>query len=168
VKSKTWDDAVLAEHRAHLREHAAREALDVLVADAIELPGYDVEPVCKKPKRSFHYSSVASGERPFAFIVNQRDLLFYVRLSGQPRVSGGFAELKSRFPTAAANPSGEWTVHVASKGDAKHLIAFLFNGQEAQSEYEAVPAATSDKVETAEPVDGGLSNALRDGRIDRG
>jgi putative restriction endonuclease len=126
AKSKTWNDTILAEHRSFLREDSAREAFDVLVAAAIALPGYDFEPVWRKPKRSFNYHHTESGERPFALIVNRRHLLFHLRAAGLKSVSGGFAELKRRFSAAAKNPRGEWTVRIASKSDAERLNKFLF------------------------------------------
>jgi putative restriction endonuclease len=126
AKSTTWNDTILAAHRGFLREDSAREAFDVLVEAAIGLPGYDFEPVWRKPKRSFNYHDSGSGERAFALIVNRRHLLFYVRSAGLKKVSGGFAELKKRFPAAAKNPRGEWTVRIASKTDAERLNRFLF------------------------------------------
>jgi putative restriction endonuclease len=126
AKSKTWNDTILVEHRGFLREDSARQAFDVLVAAAIELPGYEFEPVWRKPKRSFNYHDTGSGERPFTLIVNRRHLLFCVRSAGLKRVSGGFAELKRRFTAAAKNPRGEWTVRIASKADAERLNKLLF------------------------------------------
>jgi putative restriction endonuclease len=134
AKSKTWNDTILAAHRGFLREDSTREAFDVLVAAAIRLPGYDFEAVWRKPKRSFNYHDTGSGERPFALIVNRRHLLFYVRSAGLKRVSGGFAELKKRFPAAAKNPRGEWTVRIASKIDAERLNRLLFPVARASSD----------------------------------
>jgi putative restriction endonuclease len=127
MKSIAWDEDILAAHRAYLREDAPKAAFDTLVDAAIGLPGYSTEPVWQPPKRSFNYDDAVSSERPFAFIVNQHDLLFYVRLAGHSRVSGGFPELKKQFPSADINPTGEWTVRLASKDDAERLNSFLFS-----------------------------------------
>jgi hypothetical protein len=94
VKSNTWDEAILAEHRAYLREDSAKDAFNTLVAIAIELPGYETSPDWHGEIRDFRYDDTVSGERPFAFIVNRSDLLFYVRRPGLRRVVGGFAGLK--------------------------------------------------------------------------
>jgi hypothetical protein len=127
VKSKAWDEALLDEHRAHIREESARDAFDALVRAAVEMPGYETEPAWQGEVRIFKYVDPGSGERPFAFIVNKSDLLFSVRPSGLRFVSGGFWELKRQFSTASVNPSGEWTVPIASKDDAERLNSVLFS-----------------------------------------
>jgi putative restriction endonuclease len=126
VKSKTWDESILADHRGYLREDSAREAFDAMVAAAIEMLAYDTSPGWHGDIRDFRYDDRASGERPFAFIVNRNDLLFYVRSAGLTRVPGGFAALKNRFPSASENPRGEWTVRIASREDAERLNTLLF------------------------------------------
>jgi hypothetical protein len=127
VKSGTWDDAILAEHRAYLREESARTALDELVRAAIEMRDYEAQPGWHGEMRDFGYYDSASGERPFAFIVNRQDLLFYVRTAELRRVAGGFDALKRQFPTASENSRGEWTVRIATKADAERLNALLFS-----------------------------------------
>ena len=127
MKSKTWDESILADHRGYLREDSAREAFDAMVATAIEMRAYDTSPGWHGDIRDFRYDDRASGERPFAFIVNRNDLLFYVRSAGLKRVPGGFAALKNQFPTASENPRGEWTVRIASREDAERLNTLLYS-----------------------------------------
>jgi hypothetical protein len=127
VKSSTWDDAVLAGHRSSIKEESARGAFDVLVDAAIEMPTYATEPAWQGQVRIFTYVDPMSGERPFAFIVNQKDLLFYVRAKGVELVSGGFVALEHEFDTALENKRGEWTVRIASTEDAQRLNSFLFS-----------------------------------------
>jgi putative restriction endonuclease len=163
MKSIAWDEDILAEHRAYLRDDAARAALDTLVAVAIDLPGYWIEPVWQQPKRSFNYDDIASGERPFAFIVNRYDLLFYVRLAGHRLVPGGFSELKRQFSTADVNPSDEWTVHIASRDDAERLNAFLFSNPAESAAYEgSIPdGITRDDVLSAiSKLDAGVEHGF--------
>src|SRR5580693_6678678 len=127
MKDKAWDDELLAEHRGYIRSVEARAAFDVLVAEAIQLPGYNCRPNnTKSPKKDFAYDDAVSGERPFAFIVNRNDLLFYVRQAGLTRVPGGIAHLRDLFPQAAENNSGEWTIHIGVSNDARRLTSFLF------------------------------------------
>jgi hypothetical protein len=94
---------------------------------AINSPNYAVAPAWHGEIRDFRYFDVASEEQPFAFIVNQRSLLFYVRSKGLRRVTGGFGALKRRFPSAAENSHGEWTVRITCKEDADKLNTFLFS-----------------------------------------
>jgi putative restriction endonuclease len=144
AKSKTWDDAILARHRGYLCTDSAREAFDELVAVAIDLPGMRTEPVWHKPKRTFTYDEVGSGERPFAFTVNRQDLLFRVLSAGLKRVPGGFAALKEQFSTAAETAHGEWTVRIGSKTHAERLNQFIFSERNAAQKKSAAiekPAA---------------------------
>jgi putative restriction endonuclease len=127
VKSKTWDESILADHRGYLRDDLARETFDAMVAAAIEMLAYDASPGWHGDIRDFRYDDPASGERPFAFIVNRNDLLFYVRSAGLTRVPGGFVALKDQFPSASENPRGEWTVRIASREDAERLNTLLFS-----------------------------------------
>jgi len=127
VKSDTWDEALIADFRAHLHEASAREAFDALVAAAIDLPNYETGPAWHGNFRDFRYFDKGTRTQPFAFIVNRNDLLFYVRFAGLDRVSGGLAELQRQFSQVADNPTGDWTVRVASKEDAERLNAFLFS-----------------------------------------
>lgn len=127
MKSKTWNDAILAEHRAYLRDDEAQDAFETLVAAAIEMPGYMTEPDWQGEVRIFTYVDPTSGDRPFAFIVNRSDLLFYVRAAGLRRVAGGFSALKNQFVSASENSRGEWTVRITSSEDAARLNAFLFS-----------------------------------------
>jgi hypothetical protein len=133
VKSATWDDALLADHRSSMVK-SARAAFDTLVTFAIAMRGYDVEPAWQGEVRIFKYVDTVSGERPFAFIVNRGDILFYIRAKGLPRVPGGFSALRERFRTAVENKRGEWTVRVASATDAKRLDNLLFSGSPAPTD----------------------------------
>jgi HNH endonuclease len=131
VKSRTWDNALVAKHRSFIKEEAGRRAFDAIVAAAIKLPGYLTEPAWQGQVRIFRYADAASGERPFAFIVNPRDLLFSVRAKGLERVPGGFAALRLRFATAMENKRGEWTVRIGTREEADRLNALLFEEESA-------------------------------------
>jgi len=126
MRAANWDQSILDDHRTWLIGETARAAFDRMVLLAESLPRYQCAPGWHGEIRDFRYVDPASGERPFAFIVNRADLLFYVRKSGFVRVPGGFAGLKGHCPTAGENPSGEWTVRVATTHDADVLNAFLF------------------------------------------
>lgn len=55
MKSKSWDNAILAEHRAHMRKESARAAFDELVSGAIEMPEYETKPGWHGDIRDFSY-----------------------------------------------------------------------------------------------------------------
>jgi hypothetical protein len=133
VKSKSWDEALLADHRHYLWYEIGREAFDAVVEIAIALPGYECAPGWHGEIRDFNYDDTASGERPFAFTINREHLLFYVRAAGLNRVPGGIAALGAQFGTAKENSRGEWTVRIRVREDAERLNALLF-GAVAQSQ----------------------------------
>lgn len=127
MRSAEWDDALIREHRDYIQDDAARGAFDTLVRHAEGLPGFECGPGWHGDIRDFFYVDAASGERPFAFIVNRSDLLFYARRRGTtPRVPGGFEGLRHLFQTAGLNPSGEWTVRIGDTAAANRLIGLLF------------------------------------------
>jgi len=74
MKSSTWNDVLLAEHRGYLRNYEARAAFDVLVAAASDLAGFECAPAMQGEARIFTYNDTVAAERPFAFIVNRKNL----------------------------------------------------------------------------------------------
>jgi hypothetical protein len=131
VKSEHWDEALLADHRSSITKSSAAKAFDALIAAAVSLRGYETEPAWQGEVRIFKYVDPVSGERPFAFIVNRGDILFYIRDKGLARVPGGFSALRRRLETAVENKRGEWTVRIASTADASQLNDLLFSGSPA-------------------------------------
>jgi hypothetical protein len=126
MKAPDWDESLIADHRKHLGAAGAQQAFDTLVLAAILLPTYECSPACHANIRDFRYKDRASGEWPFAFIVNRNDLIFYVRKQGVARVAGGIAALKERLSKVHENAAGEYTVHVASSAEARQLVELLF------------------------------------------
>jgi putative restriction endonuclease len=126
MKAPDWDEHLLAEHRQYLSSESARHAFDTLVLAALLVPAYECSPARHGDIRDFRYKDRASGEWPFAFIVNRRDLLFYVRKQGVRRVAGGLAALNERFHKVEENDRGEFTVRVSSREEARRLTALLF------------------------------------------
>lgn len=159
MKSITWDEAILAEHRAYLREDSAKDAFDTLVATAIEMPAYETAPGWHGEIRDFRYDDTATGERPFASIVNRNDLLFYVRSAGLRKVRGGFDALKNQFGSASENSRGEWTVRIPSTEEAERLNAYLFASKRTRSEVETVATPTTEDSAKAKPVSNAAGNS---------
>src|SRR6266850_2464624 len=135
MKAPDWDETLLAEHRRQLTAESAQQAFDTLVLAALLLPPFECGPARQGDIRDFRYKDRATGEWPFAFIVNRRDLLFYVRKQGVRRVAGGLAALQARFRRVDENERGEFTVRVASAEEARRLIALLFG------EFQSSPAS---------------------------
>ena len=134
MKAPGWDETLLTEHRRYISSESAQRAFDMLVLAAMLLPGFDCSPARHGDIRDFRYKDRLSGEWPFAFIVNRKDLLFYVRKQGLAHVAGGIAGLRQRLRKVDENAAGEFTVHVASAEEARRLITLLFG------EFQSSPA----------------------------
>jgi hypothetical protein len=126
MKAQDWNDKLLAEHRAHLRTEDGRQAFDALVRLGARLQHYDFAPHRQGQSKTLTLDDAASGERPFACVVNQSDLLFIVRKAGRGRVPGGLRNLKETFSWAHENSAGEWTVRVRTGEEARQLGRLLF------------------------------------------
>jgi putative restriction endonuclease len=142
MKSPDWNHELLAEHRAYLRTEDARQAFDTLVAIGERLRRHDCAPHRQGESRTLVFDDAVSGERPFACVVNQSDLLFVVRKPGQARVPGGLRNLRERFGWAHENPAGEWTVRLRTGEEARQLGRLLF-ADELQVKPAADPSASS-------------------------
>jgi hypothetical protein len=127
MKSPKWNQQLFGVHRDYIDVEEVRRAFDYLAANAFHTDLYSVQNSgLNKQKKSFHYDEIASGQRPFAFIVNHGHLLFYIRLAGQKRFSGGMEFFKQSFATVSENPDGEWTIRIESRMDATRIQAMVF------------------------------------------
>src|SRR5260370_13130821 len=127
MRAPDWDMTLLGEHRARLMTSSGQDTFGRMVEIAEELRDYDCKPNRQGKVRDFRYFDPATHDFPYSFIVNRHDLLFYVRRSGFKRVPGGLAALRARFDSVKENPSGEWTLRIATVEDADALGAFLFD-----------------------------------------
>ena len=125
MKTADFNDVLLAEHRAHIAAETAAMAYDVLASAAVASRRFECAPAWHGEIREFRYDDLDTKERPFAFIVNRKDLLFYVRKAGQRFVPGGLADLRKRYSEVKENPSGEWTIRVRDPDEARRVNALL-------------------------------------------
>jgi hypothetical protein len=152
MRAKDWSDALLAEHRAYLQAENGRQAFDQMVAIAGKLKGYECAPGWHGQIRDFRYVDPTSGERPYAFIVNREDLLFYVREAGFVRVPGGLPALKGQF-SVRENASGEWTVRVTTAPEALKLSGLLFGPETVSVDPRSAQRLPADQLRKVTPMD---------------
>src|SRR4051812_22644748 len=154
MRSPNFSDDLLRDHRDSIRAEAVRAAFDVLSEHAQSLPGYYCEPRLKGVVRDFRYYTDDGLEQPFAFIVNQGSLLFYIRLPGLKRLRGGRVALESACGEVTENKRGELQVRLQSSADATALIQHLFRENTAVGGVphgHTVPALKSKAIESAVP-----------------
>lgn len=126
MKADDWDDELLATHRKFMRGGGGRAAFELMVSEAAVLPGFRCRPARQGEIRVFDYEDCESGARPYSFIVNRDDLIFWVRREGLGRVPGGLEALRERFGEVTENSAGEWTVSIPRLADARALSGLLF------------------------------------------
>ena len=112
---KTKDETLYSAFSDYINSNEVREAFFILIGAAAALPTYTCGPVEKGVIRDFRFYS-SPDKQPFAFIINQGSLLFYLR---PPAVESGkwtLADLVNSFSTVNENPGGEWTIKSESIG----------------------------------------------------
>ena len=105
---------------------AVREAYLYLTHHASSLREWDCRPVRKGVVDDFRYCT--NAEQPFAFIVNQRSLLWYFRKAGLRHPAASLAVLRPQFAAVNENSAGEITVRISNLEDAQR-VAELVSGK---------------------------------------
>jgi len=113
-----------SEWLASIEQAETREAFAYIVGLAASLGGYTCHPQKKGVIRDFRFLN-AQKKQPFAFIINQKWLLFYFRL---PAVKGrhySLDQVQATFDSTTVTNTGEWTVKIQSIQDVKRLWSLL-------------------------------------------
>jgi len=100
------------------------DALRMIIGLSAELEGWECYPQKKGEVNDFRFFD-SSGEQVFAFIPNQKWLLFYFR---KPAIRSGqfdFQTLSALLDTASENNGGEWTVKIRDTSELKTLWSYL-------------------------------------------
>jgi len=112
---------------AHLDKIAVREVREAylyLTHHAATLLDYQCRPGQHGDVDDFRYYQ--GPEWPFAFIVNQKSLLWYFRLAGLRHPAATLALLRARFAEVNENSAGEITVRISNLEDAKRIATLVF------------------------------------------
>ena len=113
-----------AEFASWLQSTDARAAFDYLLQHASTLPDYRCYLHMQGYLRTFRYS--IDGERPFGFIVNRNDLLFYFRSAAQSHPAADVEMLSQRFRDVRRLNNHEICLRISTEQDAKSLVALIF------------------------------------------
>lgn len=112
----------------HIAADGARDAFFYLIGWSASLKSFNCFPKLKGvngPVRGFHFVDRATGDEPFALIVNKGWLLFYLRKPVLRQGRYSFEVLSTQFDSANVNPAGEWTVKLGNVEDVRRLRGFL-------------------------------------------
>ncbi len=114
------------EFREYIEPDSVRAVYDILIGAAAAIPGLSCGPERKGAVRDFRFYS-EPPEQPFAFIINQRSLLFYLR---QPAVRSklwSLAKLENQFSEVNENNAGEWTIKIYDRLEAVGIVEEVLN-----------------------------------------
>lgn len=100
-----------------------KQAYSFLIGWAATLRGYDCFPGSHGHIRDFRF--VRGDDWDFAFIPNQKWLLFYFRKPCLNFPKYERREILRTFPDANETGSGEFTIKIASLGDAIRLATYV-------------------------------------------
>jgi putative transcriptional regulator len=95
-----------------------------LIKFSKELKNIDARQIQSGSKLSFRYVDV-SGKYPFSFIVNQYNLLFYIRGLALRNLPSIEEELEQKNIPFAYNPSGEMQIRIADKEPVEFIKKLL-------------------------------------------
>jgi hypothetical protein len=153
MKAANWDDRLFTAHRNYIKDEEVRRAFDYLSAAAFRTNLYNVQNSgVVQQKKSFLYDEPLTARRPFAFIVNEHHLLFYIRLPGQERFPGGIEFFKELFTNVKENPRGEWTIRIETMGDAERIQEIAFGLESSEANYTTSDLAREEADNVAELV----------------
>jgi hypothetical protein len=115
------------EFLSFIKSEETKDAFRYLVGCAATLKTYFCHPhqSDKRNKRELQFWNAKHDEQPFAFITNQKWLLFYFR---QPAVlSHQYKKelVQAAFKSFKENNLGEWTVKLRSVTDVQRLWSLL-------------------------------------------
>jgi hypothetical protein len=115
---------LLLKHLEKITVQEVREAYLYLTHHAATLREYVCRPGEHGDVDDFRYEQ--GSEWPFAFIVNQKSLLWTFRLAGLRHPAATLALLRQRFAVVHENSQGEITVRISNLEDAKRIAELVF------------------------------------------
>lgn len=115
---------LLLQHLDTIAVREVREAYLYLTHHAVTLRDYECRPQDKGEVHDFRYYT--AGEQPFAFIVNQKSLLWYFRQPGLRHPAASVVRLREQFSHVHENARCEITVRIESLEDAKRMAGLVF------------------------------------------
>ena len=108
----------------YIRSMEVKQAFISIVGLSACLKTYRCYPQRKGSVRDFRFMD-ENNEQAFAFIVNQRSLLFYFRKSVVRSDRYNFETIRSALPSCKQNSRGEWTVRISTLQDMTDLFLLL-------------------------------------------
>lgn len=115
---------LLVNHRQKINNDAVADAFFYLVGHSLTLPGWK----CTAGQKGFipDFRYYLGKQHPYAFIVNEGSLLFYLRKPGMKMLGARADGIGNVFDDVSRNQSGEIKVRINNLTEAKKLVQYLF------------------------------------------
>lgn len=118
--------ALILKHLDSIAVQEVREAYLFLTHHAASLVQYECRPQDKGVVQDFRYYQ--GEEQPFAFIVNQKSLLWFFRAPGLRHPAANVAKLREQFAEVKDLARGEITVRISNVDEARRMVGMVFGG----------------------------------------
>jgi hypothetical protein len=115
---------LLVSHRQKIASKEVVDAFFYLVGHGLSLPGWRRTAVQKGFIPDFRY--YLGRKLPYAFIVNENSLLFYLRKAGIEMLDARADGLSEIFEEVSNTSNGEIKVRINDMAEAKRLVQILF------------------------------------------
>lgn len=117
---------LINEFRGYVESNEARTAYDILIDAGRIHNGLSCHPQLKGVVRDFRYYSDEKTQ-PFAFIVNQQSLLFYLRLPAVRSKKYSVPDLQRIFEYVSENAREEITLKIFNGEQARLVVTEVLN-----------------------------------------
>ena len=123
---KDKNNQLYSEFEDFIKIKEVRDACNILLGAAASIDKFESYPEQKGVISDFRFYT-PDGEQPFAFIINKKSLLFYLRPPAIESKKYVFNGLKDQFDEVKENPAGEWTIRIQNRDDAFNIITQVLN-----------------------------------------
>ena len=113
---------LIKKHVGYIQNEETRNAYYVMLGSAATMVNLECYPNPKDTGKLYFRYEMDSKEQPFAFIVNRKSLLFYIRLPAVRAKIYDFKGMQKIFNEIGENPRREWTIRIISTDDALKVI----------------------------------------------
>ncbi len=123
---KDKNNQLYSEFAGLIQINEVRDAFNILLGAAASIDKFESYPEQKGVISDFRFYT-SDRKQPFAFIINNKSLLFYLRPPAIESKKYVFNELKDQFDEVKENPAGEWTIRIQNRDDAFNIITQILN-----------------------------------------
>ncbi|NQT57590.1 MAG: hypothetical protein HQ557_01265 [Bacteroidetes bacterium] len=115
---------LIKEHMNYIETESTRNAYSMMLGATASMLSLKCYPQNTGVLKDFRFYT-DNDEQPFAFIVNKKSLLFYIRLPAVRAKIYNFKSLQKNFHEMSEKPTGEWKIRIETPEDALKVIQHI-------------------------------------------